>query len=208
MSAQTEIINIWSPSGESWNSYLFSYKGKNNIVDAGFLDYEKLTDALKDKSGDVQNLFLTHWHFDHIARVEKLFEIFPDMDCHIHKKELIFLEKSEYNLSQYYKEDFKLSKKISSKIKTFEDWDIIDWVKVIHTPGHTTWSSCFHIEELDVCFTWDTMFPDTYWRTDLPTWNIDEMKISLSTLFELPPETVIYPWHMDNEVLENIKISL
>ncbi|EKE30068.1 MAG: Hydroxyacylglutathione hydrolase [uncultured bacterium (gcode 4)] len=203
---QTEVTNIRSLSWQAWNSFLFSYRNKNNIIDAGYLDYEKLTDALKDKSGEIHNLFLTHWHIDHIARLEKLLEIFPKMVCHIHQKEKIFLEKSEYNLSELYKEDFLLNKKYFANIKTFNDWDIIDWVKIIHTPGHTIWSTCFYIEELEICFTWDTMFSDAYWRTDLPTWNLEEMKTSLARLFELPPETVIYPWHMESKVLGDIKI--
>ena len=200
-------IQIRSISWEWANSYFFSYEGKNNVIDVWFLDFRELYEALWEQ-WKVDNLFITHGHFDHIASIEKIIDAFPDIICHIHENERVYLGKSEYNLSEHFNEDFSLNEKYFENIRTFKDSEMIDWIKAIHTPGHTIWSSCFYIAEWDVCFSWDTMFSDTYWRVDLKTWSMEQMKSSIKKLYALSPVTMIYPGHMESEILGKIKIYL
>lgn len=207
MTSKPTITKIKPNHKQSANTYYFSYKNKNNMVDAGFFDFEKINENLSGTSGEIHNLFMTHWHYDHIAWIEKIIEAHPNVIVHIHEKEMVFLEKSEYNLSGHFMIDFSLKDKYAGNIKTFKTWDIVDWIKIIHTPGHTAWCSCFYIEEYNICLTWDTLFATTCGRTDLITWNSEEMKASLDNLFKLPSETMIYPGHARSEILGNIKFN-
>lgn len=201
---KTEIINLETNTRWSSNNFYFSYRNKNYIVDIGFFDFEKLSLLINERNITIDSILLTHGHYDHIAWLNKLLEFYPDIQIYIHEKEKIFLEKSEYNLSKHFWETYIIDEKFSKNIITFNDLDYIDWIKIIHTPGHTFWSSCFYIEEKSICFTWDTLFSNTYWRTDLITGNPEEMKKSLDRLFLLPSDTIVYPWHMESEKLGNI----
>jgi glyoxylase-like metal-dependent hydrolase (beta-lactamase superfamily II) len=65
---------------------------------------------------------------------------------------------------------------------------------VIHTPGHTQGSCCFHTEGLVI--SGDTLFRGSIGRTDLPGGNFEEELDSIRTkLYRLDPETVVYPGH-------------
>ena len=65
---------------------------------------------------------------------------------------------------------------------------------MIHTPGHTPGSLCFHVEHNLVAG--DTLFLSGCGRVDLPGGNSDQMFESLSTkLAVLPSQTVVWPGH-------------
>ena len=67
-------------------------------------------------------------------------------------------------------------------------------LKVIHTPGHTPGSCCFHKEGL--LFAGDTLFRRSIGRTDLPGGNLEQETASIrSRLYGLDPETVVFPGH-------------
>lgn len=68
--------------------------------------------------------------------------------------------------------------------------------RVIHTPGHTEGSVCFYNESEKVLVSGDTVFYQSYGRTDLPDGNEDKMQKSLSIIFEtLPSDVLVYPGH-------------
>lgn len=68
--------------------------------------------------------------------------------------------------------------------------------RVIHTPGHTEGSVCFYNESEKVLVSGDTIFYQSYGRTDLPGGNEDQMQKSLSNIFEtLPGDILVYPGH-------------
>lgn len=68
--------------------------------------------------------------------------------------------------------------------------------KVIHTPGHTPGSICLYNENEKVLISGDTVFYQSYGRTDLPGGSSSDMVKSLSNLKDtLPPETLVYPGH-------------
>lgn len=70
------------------------------------------------------------------------------------------------------------------------------FVKTLLTPGHTTGSCCYWIEEEGVCLSGDTLFYGSCGRTDLPTGSMRSMRQSLKELLEtLPENTEIYPGH-------------
>lgn len=68
--------------------------------------------------------------------------------------------------------------------------------KVIATPGHTKGSVCFYNESEKALISGDTVFYQSYGRTDLPGGSEREMQKSLAKIFEeLPKDVLVYPGH-------------
>jgi glyoxylase-like metal-dependent hydrolase (beta-lactamase superfamily II) len=69
-------------------------------------------------------------------------------------------------------------------------------IRVLRTPGHTTGSCCFFFPEDGVLFSGDTLFCESYGRTDFPTGSSREMTESIHRLLrEIPENTEVYPGH-------------
>ena len=67
-------------------------------------------------------------------------------------------------------------------------------LKVLHTPGHTKGSCCFHLG--DRVFSGDTLFAGSVGRTDLPGGDFQEEARSIrAKLYTLDPETEVFPGH-------------
>ena len=68
--------------------------------------------------------------------------------------------------------------------------------RVIHTPGHTEGSVCFYNESEKALISGDTIFYQSYGRTDLPGGSESQMQKSLAKIFEeLPKDVLVYPGH-------------
>ncbi len=66
---------------------------------------------------------------------------------------------------------------------------------ILHTPGHTEGSVCFHLPEEAVLFSGDTLFNGTLGRFDQPGGDANAIVASLRRLVALPQETRVYPGH-------------
>ena len=66
-------------------------------------------------------------------------------------------------------------------------------ITLVHTPGHTPGSQCFHVDSRLV--SGDTLFLEGCGRTDLPGSNPEDMYHSLQKLAALPDDTVVFPGH-------------
>ena len=167
------------------------------IIDAG--DEAEKIEALLAEQGLKPIAFLhTHAHFDHIMATQALA---PKHECKV----------------GLHKEDEFLWKNLERQGKLFgmptkaPEAEITDWlddeksyqlgeheIKVVHTPGHTPGSCCFHLEtsETSMLFSGDTLFRGGIGRTDL--WGGDHRKILDSIknrLFKLDIETEVIPGH-------------
>lgn len=68
-----------------------------------------------------------------------------------------------------------------------------EYLKVLHTPGHTPGSICLVGDRL--VFSGDTLFASGIGRTDFPGGSMDDIQISLQKLMLLPNDFLIYPGH-------------
>ncbi len=162
------------------------------VIDPGY-ESEEITKFIKEEELNVKYIYLTHCHFDHIMGVDWLRnELKVPVAC---------LDKEEDNIKD---EDITMGKDIILKEITvvpdkifFENDEIQVGTlnfEIIHTPGHTSGSSCLYGN--GILISGDTLFKGTYGRCDLPTGNLYEIKKSIKTkLFELPNDTVVYPGH-------------
>jgi glyoxylase-like metal-dependent hydrolase (beta-lactamase superfamily II) len=116
----------------------------------------------------------------------------------IHKSDKAYYDQ----LAKQY-ELFRIPKKVDDPlpVKRFlKDGDKIEFGKeslnVLHTPGHTEGSCCFHAE--GILLSGDTLFQRSIGRTDLPGGNMEQEAESIRTkLYTLDPETAVYPGHGD-----------
>lgn len=89
---------------------------------------------------------------------------------------------------------------------TLSDGDVLrvggTEIRVLHTPGHAPGAVCFHVPDLGVVFTGDTLFqggPGATGRSysDFPT-IVDSIREKLLTL---PAETVVHTGHGDDTTI-------
>lgn len=175
------------------NSYvLYDLETKKAyVIDPG-LNGSALIQFLKGNNLNVEMIFLTHGHGDHISDVPMILEHY-DAKIYAHRADSVLFESAEKNHSPLISGKFT-----EFKIDFFVDeGDSITLGKkhmdVIHTPGHTKGGVCFHFE--NVLFTGDTLFKGSIGRTDLFGGNYDELLNSLLHIAKLDGETIVYPGH-------------
>lgn len=142
-------------------------------------------------------ILLTHGHFDHIGAAEYLRESL-NIPIYASLKEKELLANPNLNLSPMMNQNIKL-----------ENCEWIDYptlelesfkITVIETPGHTTGSVCYVID--DIIISGDTLFKNSYGRFDFPTGNLTQLKESLQKLFHLEGNYTVYPGHGESTTLE------
>jgi glyoxylase-like metal-dependent hydrolase (beta-lactamase superfamily II) len=74
-------------------------------------------------------------------------------------------------------------------------------LEVIHTPGHSPGGVCFYLKKQKTLFSGDTLFKGTIGNLHLPTCQPKKMWGSLGKLAALPPETKVIPGHGNDTVL-------
>lgn len=168
------------------------------VIDPGYPD-EAIVKFVEENNLKVMYIYLTHCHFDHILGAKWLKDRL--------KVPIACLDKEEANIKD---ENITMGKELIFESVTltpdklfFENDEIqignLNF-KLIHTPGHTSGSSCLYGD--GVLISGDTLFKGTYGRCDLPTGNLHEIIKSINTkLFELPADTVVFPGHGENTTI-------
>ena len=184
------------------NTYIAAdpVSGEAVIVDpAG--DDKRFINRVKFLGVKVNYILLTHCHFDHISAVSLIKEITGAKIC-IHSLDSEGCAGSVNSLCgifgvsgvSYFNPDLLLS---DGDIIRFGDSEL----RVLHTPGHSRGSCCFVGER--VVFSGDTLFKESYGRTDFPGGNICELKASVSRLLDLPEDMAVCPGHDECTTLEH-----
>ena len=163
------------------------------VVDPGGKS-ETLLDYLDNSDMELKYVILTHGHYDHIGYANQLAKRYnAQIVCGRLTNE--FLCDNELNHSAYhpdipdiepFKGDILLSDGDTFKLGDTE-------IKYISTPGHTKDSGCYIFDNMIIAG--DTLFRESYGRTDLPTGNDYEMISSLKRLKNLDGEYNIMSGH-------------
>ena len=162
--------------------YLISDKKTKQaaVVDPAW-EVPEILALAKQKGVVITDILLTHSHFDHINGVEGILTK-HDAQLHLLKEEALFWGESLVQPSLHHGGDsIVIGGNSDSKIK------------ILHTPGHTPGSACYHID--DHLITGDTMFVFGCGRCDLQGGDPNVMYHTLNKLGKMPGDTIILPGH-------------
>ncbi|MCQ2543003.1 MAG: MBL fold metallo-hydrolase [Lachnospiraceae bacterium] len=184
------------------NTYFLHRDGEFDciIIDPA-RDGDMFVTRLREKGLQIKGVLLTHAHFDHIIGVDGI-EMLVKAPVYGGKKDAPLYADPELNQS------FKINKEIRIKLDhEVEEGDVIEIgsmkCKVLETPGHTAGSVCYYFEEEKLLFSGDTLFRETYGRTDFETGSEEDMRKSVKRLLELPEDVKVYPGHNDFTTIEH-----
>ncbi|WP_300342109.1 MBL fold metallo-hydrolase [Fusobacterium sp.] len=193
-SLMTNCYLVWNDNKEA---YLFDCGGENLGRAESFIKSNGLT---------LKYMIFTHGHGDHIAGLNRIKEIYPDVEVYIGKEEERFLVDNELSLMKYIN---GTNFEYNGDYTTMKDGDMIGEFRVIDTPGHTIGSKCFYNKENKILISGDTMFRRSFGRYDLPTSDGDMLFKSLKRLCtELPEDTKVYSAHSEPTTIGEEKVFL
>ena len=162
---------------------------------------------IEEQNLNVKCILLTHCHSDHICALSYLMKKYPNITVYIHESDVPGLNVPDVNCEEMV--GVKVQEIDANNATCVKDADIVNvgemTFEVIHTPGHTKGSCVFFEKNLNVLFTGDTVFSNTYGRTDLKTGSRDCMRRSLDKLFSLFDSISCFPGHGDEFILTNVK---
>ena len=178
---KTEQIHpkIWKFTGfDNVNAYFIDAEKKifvdcgNKMNHAGFKkEVAKVVNPAK-----VDIVLFTHLHYDHAGN----FDVFPNAKFYASEKEIYDFKKCA---------PFYPDKGLLVKLKPLPG--VIEGIRVVHTPGHTKDSICFHAD--NILITGDTLFNGTVGNCF--SGDLDGFLKSLTFLLSFPDETLIYAGH-------------
>ncbi len=148
------------------------------IVDPAW-DVEEMLSLAKGKGIRITDILLTHSHHDHVNGIEYVLEQ-TDAQVHLLKAEARFWGKNLVKPALHHGGD-------SIVVGDTE-------IQVLHTPGHTPGSACFHLG--NDLIAGDTLFVFGCGRCDLNGGDPEEMFNTLKRIrSEMPGDTVLHPGH-------------
>lgn len=152
-------------------------------------------------------IIFTHGHFDHIYASKQLREL-TGAKIYAFEGEKRLLTDDDLNRSKVWASSYTVD--VDEYLKEDVEYELAGLkFRIIATPGHTEGSCCLYFEEEKTLMSGDTLFCETYGRTDLPTGSFPALITSLrEKVFKLPKETRVYPGHdklttIENEILYN-----
>ena len=139
-------------------------------------------------------VLLTHGHYDHMLAADEVRRHWQ-IPVYVHEKDELVLEDASLNLSGFWSTSYTM--KADQMVKEGDVLKLAGFeIHVMHTPGHTMGSVCYYFPEQKVLISGDTLFCQSYGRTDFPTSSMREMQNSIRRLLtELPEDTAVYPGH-------------
>lgn len=182
-------------------SILYSTETREAIIIDPGNDHTFILKKIKDLNLKVKKLLHTHAHFDHIGRSTEVSNA-TGATLHLHKGDQ-FLYDALPMQGTFFRQIVGTPKAIDSYLEDgeefgFEDPELKNFLKTIHTPGHTPGSCSFYTEYFDepIAFAGDTLFQQSIGRTDLPGGDSNLIIKSIkSRLLTLPDETKVIAGH-------------
>ena len=150
-----------------------------------------LLDTIEADGMRCTGVLATHYHPDHVGgsmmgfTIEGVATLLDRTDCPIHVQR----QEAPWVIRTTGLDESHLAQHDSGDVVEVGGVEI----RLVHTPGHTPGSQCFHVEGRLV--SGDTLFLEGCGRTDLPGSNPEDMYHSLRTLASMPSDTIVFPGH-------------
>ena len=193
-------------TGHITNTYVVKDKQTESVcvIDPAFNE-GLINKEVENIGGKLNFCIITHSHADHIAATAKLTE---DMSkIYVHELDFEGLFDKTLNAEEIV--GTKVYPVEKQKVVKIKDKDVINLgnttFEIIHTPGHTKGSICLFDKVNNILYSGDTIFENSYGRTDLTNGNHDDMKQTLNMLFERFDDILVLPGHGKEFNLNNSK---
>ena len=180
------------------NGHLLSLAGGNVLIDAP----DGIGAWLSDQKVKVDVLFLTHQHFDHVldaaaVKAEHGCRVYSFAPCSRELTlELLYgaVTGSSFSVPPFVVDEVLEGK---NQIEALgETWHLL------HVPGHSPDSVCFHLPSQKLLFGGDVLFLDGVGRTDFPGGSTQQLLSGIAEkLFVLPDATRVFPGHGDDTTI-------
>ncbi len=183
------------------NTYLLAEESKKEctVIDPSF-NFSDVLQEIEARKLNFNQIWLTHGHFDHYIGIAEIKEQNSHIPVYMHPLDKSVFESGGESSSWYSGDPDHISKKIS-----LPDHDLTDKMNlyigkyeftVFLTPGHSPGSCCFYFKPAGWLFSGDTVFHNSYGRTDLEGGSETDIMKSIHTrILTLPDKTIIYPGH-------------
>lgn len=194
-------------TGHITNCYVIKDKqtSKVCIIDPAY-DEQAIKRMVHYINGKLDLAIATHCHADHIAALAKLVENI-DVKVYIHKLDYEGLYDKQLNAEQIV--GVKILPVEKEKVIKCEDKDKITFgnttLEVIHTPGHTNGAITLYDEKNNILYSGDTIFENSYGRTDLINGSREDMRLSLDKLFDRFADIQVFSGHGEDFNLKDSK---
>ena len=166
-------------------------------VDPGY-DSERIFRVIDKENFIIKEILLTHGHFDHTLSCYDMQKRFGS-NVYISKEDEELLFNAEHNYANLINKTSFEKFEIKKFLYDNDELELLGYnVKCISTPGHTKGGMSFYFEDKKLLFSGDTLFYETYGRTDLYGGSYVDIKNSIENkLFTLPNDVMVYPGHGD-----------
>ena len=148
---------------------------------------ERIAEEVFRQNASLKEIWLTHAHFDHIGAIPELLKRFPDVVVYMHPGDKPLLGDGRNRFEPEYP--------FIERLEKVADCRELSAVKTIETPGHSPGGVCYYLESEKVLFSGDTLFFESYGRTDFPGGDFHLLQESFRKLAELPDDTKVIPGH-------------
>ena len=164
--------------------------GECLLVDPAYA-VDELVDVVEADGMRLTGVLATHYHPDHVGgpmmgyAIEGIASLLDRCDCPVHVQR----DEAPWVTRTTGVGDDHLVLHDGGDIVRVGEVEIT----LVHTPGHTPGSQCFHVDGRLV--SGDTLFLEGCGRTDLPGSDPEAMYHSLQHLSALPDATIVFPGH-------------
>jgi hydroxyacylglutathione hydrolase len=164
------------------------------------VNLEAIIAVLEAEGAVVKVILLTHCHFDHTGGAAALRER-TGAPIAMHAIDADGVNDQETNMTASFGQPPVTGITVDRRLA---DGDRLPLgsaeIEVLHTPGHTAGGCCYHVG--GDLFSGDTLFRGAYGTTHCTGGSMDALRQSISRLYLLDGETVIWPGHGHKSTIE------
>jgi len=165
---------------------------------------ERINAFLADEGIKVRGIFLTHGHVDHVAGTNKVKEA-TGAETYMHEDDKPIAERTSAQC-QMFGIPTEEAPVVDHDVKEGDEFEFGSLkFNVLHTPGHSPGSVCYHFEDAKLLVCGDLLFAGSIGRMDLPGGNQTQMKASLERMKGLDDGTTVISGHGPQTSIGNEK---
>lgn len=168
------------------------------IVDPGFAPQHKRIGAfVAEHELEPVAIMITHGHSDHIAGIDHVAELYPEIALYVGPKGKTKLYDANENLSAPFGFPIVVRREVTGILNIGDrvELDGASW-EVLDTAGHCSSGQSFYCAEAGVVLAGDALFSGSIGRTDFPDSDHDQLIRNIrENLLTLPGATVVYAGH-------------